>query len=154
MCGGTEDAFDAMLPILQILGRNVVYQGPAGSGQHAKMCNQIAVAGTMAGVVEALVYAKKSGLNPHTVLQSIEAGAAGSWSMSNLAPRILDGNFEPGFYVEHFVKDMDIALEECSRMGIDMPGLQAVRELYRKVTEMGLSRKGTQSLYLAYETEE
>jgi 3-hydroxyisobutyrate dehydrogenase len=154
MCGGNEDAFDALLPILQIVGRNIVYQGVAGTGQHAKMCNQIAVAGTMAGVIEALVYARESGLNPGTVLQAIAAGAAGSWSMSNLAPRVLDGNFEPGFYVEHFIKDMDIALAESERMGVELPGLTAVRSLYEKVAEMGLARKGTQALYLAYGKEE
>ncbi len=151
MCGGRQETFDALLPLLQMVGRNIVYQGPAGSGQHAKMCNQIAVAGTMVGVVEALVYADAAGLDPDAVMQAISGGAAGSWTLSNLAPRILDGNFEPGFYVQHFIKDMDIALAEAERLGIPVPGLKNARALYEKVMEIGGARKGTQALYLAYQ---
>ena len=110
MCGGEEKVFDKIAPILSKFGKQIVYQGIAGAGQHAKMCNQIAIATNMIGVCEALAYAEKAGLNPETVLKSISTGAAGSWSLSNLAPRILNGDFEPGFYVKHFLKDMNIAL--------------------------------------------
>lgn len=150
MCGGRQETFDALLPLLQMVGRSIVYMGPAGAGQHTKMCNQIAVAGTMVGMVEALMYAEAAGLDSDMALQAISGGAAGSWTLSNLAPRILNGNFEPGFYVEHLVKDLDIALEESERLGVPVPGLSKVRELYEKVVQLGAARKGTHALYLAY----
>lgn len=117
MVGGEKEAFEACMPIFSLMGENIQYQGPAGSGQHTKMCNQIAIAAGMIGVAEAMAYAQKSGLEPENVLKSITTGAAGSWSLSNLAPRMLQGNFEPGFYVKHFIKDMGIALEEAELMG-------------------------------------
>ena len=132
MCGGEEEIFDKIAPILSIFGKQIVYQGVAGAGQHAKMCNQIAIATNMIGVCEALAYAEKAGLNPETVLKSISTGAAGSWSLSNLAPRMLNGDFEPGFYVKHFLKDMNIALAEAEAMKLSLPGLQLAREMYEQ----------------------
>jgi len=151
MCGGEKTSFDTLLPLLELMGKNIVYQGPAGAGQHTKMCNQITIASAMMGICEAMVYAKKSGLAPENVLNSIQSGAAGSWALTNLAPRILKDDFEPGFYVEHFIKDMDIAIKESDRLGVAVPGLLAARNLYDQVREMGLGRKGTQALFLAYE---
>jgi 3-hydroxyisobutyrate dehydrogenase len=150
MCGGEEEVFDKIYPILSIFGKQIVYQGIAGAGQHAKMCNQIAIATNMIGVCEALAYADKAGLNPETVLKSISTGAAGSWSLSNLAPRMLNGDFEPGFYVKHFLKDMNIALVEAEAMKLSLPGLQLAREMYERLVERGLSDKGTQVLYKSY----
>ena len=115
--------FEAIRPVLNLLGTNIVYQGTAGAGQHTKMCNQIAIASNMIGVCEAIIYAEKAGLNPESVLKSITTGAAGSWSLSNLAPRMLNGNFEPGFYIKHFIKDMKIALDEAEHMEMKVPGL-------------------------------
>jgi 3-hydroxyisobutyrate dehydrogenase len=147
MVGGDKEAFEKMLPIFQVMGTNIVYQGPAGSGQHTKMCNQIVIASGMIGVCEALVYAEKSGLDPETVLQSISTGAAGSWSLSNLAPRIIKGNFEPGFFIKHFIKDMGIALEEAEKMGMDAPGLSLAKRMYEELAEKGEENSGTQALY-------
>jgi 3-hydroxyisobutyrate dehydrogenase len=147
MVGGEEKALEAVLPVLQLLGTNIVYQGPAGSGQHTKMCNQIAIASNMIGVCEAIIYAEKAGLNPDTVLKSISTGAAGSWSLSNLAPRILQGNFEPGFYIKHFIKDMRIALEEAENLGLSLPGLTLAKNMYEKLAESGEENSGTQALY-------
>lgn len=147
MVGGDEADFEAVLPILELMGVNIVRQGPAGAGQYTKMCNQIAIATNMIGVCEALVYAKKAGLDPATVLKSIASGAAGSWSLSNLAPRIIAGDYEPGFYVKHFIKDMNIALESAAEMGLDMPGLSLARKLYGQLADMGCGDKGTQALY-------
>ncbi|MCP8617896.1 NAD(P)-dependent oxidoreductase [Salirhabdus salicampi] len=153
MVGGEETAFREMKPIFEVLGKNIEYQGLAGAGQHTKMCNQITIASNMVGVCEALIYAKKSGLQLHNVLKSISSGAAGSWSLSNLAPRITEGDFEPGFYVKHFIKDMGIALEEAERMGIDTPGLQLAKKRYDQLLNMGEGEKGTQALYKLYERE-
>lgn len=150
MCGGEEEVFNAITPILAVFGKQIVYQGLAGSGQHAKMCNQIAIATNMIGVCEALVYAEKAGLDPETVLKSISTGAAGSWSLSNLAPRMLDGDFEPGFYVKHFMKDINIALAEAEAMNLSLPGLQLASEMYQKLVEKGFSDQGTQVLYKSY----
>ncbi|MCC9023795.1 NAD(P)-dependent oxidoreductase [Bacillus nakamurai] len=147
MAGGDKEAFEACLPIFSVMGENIQYQGPAGSGQHTKMCNQIAIAAGMVGVAEAMAYAQKSGLNPELVLKSITTGAAGSWSLSNLAPRMLKGDFEPGFYVKHFIKDMGIALEEAELMGEDMPGLALAKTLYDKLAAQGEENSGTQSIY-------
>lgn len=153
MVGGDREAFDAVMPIFRLMGKNVVLQGAAGAGQHTKMCNQIAIASNMVGICEAVAYAKKSGLDPSAVLKSIESGAAGSWSLSNLAPRIIAGNFEPGFYVKHFIKDMGIALEAAEGMGLTLPGLALARDLYTKLAELGYADKGTQALYKIWETE-
>lgn len=150
MCGGEEEVFNAITPVLAVFGKQIVYQGLAGSGQHAKMCNQIAIATNMIGVCEALVYAEKAGLDPETVLKSISIGAAGSWSLSNLAPRMLDGDFEPGFYVKHFMKDINIALAEAEAMNLSLPGLQLASEMYKKLVEKGFSDQGTQVLYKSY----
>ncbi|ATH91211.1 NAD(P)-dependent oxidoreductase [Bacillus glycinifermentans] len=147
MVGGERKAFEDCLPIFSIMGENIQYQGPAGSGQHTKMCNQIAIAAGMIGVAEAMAYAKKSGLDPENVLKSITTGAAGSWSLSNLAPRMLKGDFEPGFYVKHFIKDMGIALEEAELMGEKMPGLELAKSLYDRLAEKGEENSGTQSIY-------
>ncbi|MCE4938038.1 NAD(P)-dependent oxidoreductase [Bacillus velezensis] len=147
MAGGEKEAFEACLPLFSVMGENIQYQGPAGSGQHTKMCNQIAIAAGMVGVAEAMAYAEKSGLNPEQVLKSITTGAAGSWSLSKLAPRMLKGDFAPGFYVKHFIKDMGIALEEAELMGEEMPGLALAKSLYDKLSAQGEENSGTQSIY-------
>lgn len=147
MAGGEKEAFEACLPLFSVMGENIQYQGPAGSGQHTKMCNQIAIAAGMVGVAEAMAYAEKSGLNPEQVLKSITTGAAGSWSLSNLAPRMLKGDFAPGFYVKHFIKDMGIALEEAELMGEEMPGLALAKSLYDKLSAQDEDNSGTQSIY-------
>jgi 3-hydroxyisobutyrate dehydrogenase len=147
MVGGESDAFEGVRPILELLGTNVVYQGKPGAGQHTKMCNQIAIASNMIGVCEAIIYAEKAGLDPENVLKSITTGAAGSWSLSNLAPRMLAGNFEPGFYIKHFIKDMKIAIDEAERMGMEVPGLSLAKSLYDQLSEMGEENSGTHALY-------
>ena len=150
MIGGDEEVYKACLPLFELLGKNIMLQGKAGSGQHTKMCNQIAIASNMLGVCEALAYAKKAGLHPEKVLQSISTGAAGSWSLSNLAPRMLQGDFEPGFYVKHFIKDMNIALAEAEELGLSAPGLTLARELYEQLMQDGEENSGTQALYKQY----
>ncbi|MBH0158417.1 NAD(P)-dependent oxidoreductase [Fictibacillus sp. 5RED26] len=147
MVGGSDSAFHDMEPIFSKMGTNVVYQGKAGSGQHTKMCNQIAIASGMMGVCEAILYAEKAGLDPENVLKSIESGAAGSWNLSNLGPRILKGDFAPGFYVKHFIKDMNIALKSAEEMGLLTPGLQLAKKLYDELAEMGEEDSGTHALY-------
>ena len=151
MIGGDNDAVGRVMPLFEILGKNIVHQGGPGAGQHTKMCNQIVIAGTMIGVCESLVYAFRAKLNPESMLQSIRSGAAGCWTLENLAPRILKGNFEPGFIVEHFIKDMGIALSEAQRMGLAMPGLALVHQLYLALKAQGHGRRGTQALMLALE---
>jgi 3-hydroxyisobutyrate dehydrogenase len=150
MVGGDEEVFSACKPILERLGTNIVLQGKAGAGQHAKMCNQIAIASNMIGVCEALAYAKRSGLDPLKVLESISQGAAGSWSLSNLAPRMLAGDFQPGFYVKHFIKDMKIALEEAEKMNLQLPGLALAKSMYEELAKAGEENSGTQALYKRY----
>jgi 3-hydroxyisobutyrate dehydrogenase len=147
MVGGEEEAFEAVKPLFELIGNNIVYQGKAGAGQHTKMSNQIAIASNMIGVCEAVIYAEKAGLNPENVLKSISTGAAGSWSLSNLAPRMLKGNFEPGFYIKHFIKDMKIALAEAERMDMPVPGLSLAKSLYDQLAEMGEENNGTHALY-------
>ena len=151
MIGGEPEAVDAVMPLLQILGRNIVHQGSPGAGQHTKMCNQIVIAGTMIGVCESLLYAHRAGLDTERMLQSIRSGAAACWTLENLAPRVMNGDFEPGFIVEHFIKDMGIALAEAQRMGIALPGLALVHQLYLAVQAQGHGRRGTQALMLALE---
>jgi 3-hydroxyisobutyrate dehydrogenase len=151
MTGGDRKAVDAVQPLLEIMGKTVVYQGPAGSGQHTKMCNQIVIAGTMIGVCESLVYGFKAGLDLPTMLSCIQGGAARCWSLENLAPRILRRDFSPGFFVDHFIKDMGIALKESARMGLCLPGLALVHQLYLAVKAQGHGRDGTQALVLALE---
>ena len=148
MVGGDEKAFNVAKPILEKLGKTIILQGGPGAGQHTKMCNQIQIAGTMIGMIEALVYGAKAGLDLETMLHSISGGAAGCWSLDNLAPRILKDDMEPGFFVDHFVKDMGIALEEAQRMQLSLPGLALVHQLYVTVQALGAGRKGTQALYL------
>lgn len=147
MCGGEKEAFDQVLPLFEKLGTNIVYQGKAGSGQHTKMANQIVIASTMIGVTEAIIYAEKAGLDPESVLKSISSGAAGSWSLSNLVPRMLKGDFEPGFYIKHFVKDMNIALDEAENLGMDVPGLTLAKSIYLQLVEKGEENSGTQAIY-------
>ncbi|REK76600.1 NAD(P)-dependent oxidoreductase [Paenibacillus paeoniae] len=151
MAGGDREAYETVLPILSRMGKQMLLQGAAGAGQHTKMANQIAIASTMIGVCEALIYAKNAGLDPELVLQSISAGSAGSWSLSNLAPRIIAGNFEPGFYVKHFIKDMGIALDAAAEMKLELPGLALARELYQRIADAGLGDKGTHALYKAWD---
>ena len=128
------------------MGKTVVHQGPAGSGQHTKMVNQILVGAGMIGVCESMLYALKSGLDLSTVLQSVGSGAAGSWALTNLGPRIIEGNFEPGFFVEHFVKDLNIAFQEARKMGLELRGLELVRELYVELENAGFGKYGTHAL--------
>lgn len=151
MVGGEKSAFDKARPVFEVLGENIVLQGAAGAGQHTKMCNQIAIAGTMLGMSEALSYAKQSGLDPETVLKSISGGAAASWSLSNLAPRVLKGDYDPGFYIRHFIKDMEIARAEAHRFSKELPGLELAIESYKQVAEAENDLLGTQALYLKYE---
>lgn len=151
MVGGTKEAFDQAAPVLEAMGTQIVYQGPAGSGQFTKMCNQIAIACNMMGVSEALIYAQKAGLDPSTVLQSIQSGAAGSFSLSQLAPRMLKGDYAPGFYVKHFIKDMQIALDSAKEMNLELPGLALARSLYEKLAQMGEEDSGTQALFKVYQ---
>lgn len=151
MVGGEQDVFDAVLPVFEVMGKNIVYQGQAGAGQHTKMSNQIAIASNMMGVCEALIYSKKAGLDPSTVLKSIESGAAGSWSLSNLGPRIIKGDFEPGFFVKHFIKDMGIAIDSAEEMGLQTHGLKLAKSLYEQLQELGEENSGTQALYKIYE---
>ncbi|MCP1182379.1 NAD(P)-dependent oxidoreductase [Paenibacillus sp. 1781tsa1] len=150
MVGGSSAAFEAVRPLFEQMGSNIVLQGKPGAGQHTKMCNQIAIASGMMGVCEALAYAKTSGLDAETVLKSIATGAAGSWSLSNLGPRMIAGDYEPGFYVKHFIKDMGIALESAKAMGMRTPGLALAESLYQEIANNGLEEKGTQVLYTYY----
>jgi len=146
MIGGEQEAVAALEPCWNAMGKTIVRQGDAGAGQHAKVVNQILVGAGMIGVCESLLYAKQSGLDLNTVLESVSSGAAGSWALSNLAPRIVAGNFDPGFFVEHFVKDLGIALDESKRMNLNLPGLALAQELYQRVTENGDGKLGTHAL--------
>lgn len=149
MIGGDEEIVTALQPCWNAMGKTIVHQGPAGAGQHTKMVNQILISTMMIGVCEALVYGYRAGLDLPTVLQSVASGAAGSWSLTNLGPRIIDNNFDPGFFVEHFVKDMGIALAESRRMGLSMPGLALGEQLYQSVQAKGWAKNGTHALTLA-----
>jgi len=149
MIGGDREVVEALRPCWEAMGKTIVHQGGPGAGQHTKMVNQILIATGMIGVCEALLYGYKAGLDLNTVLQSVGSGAAGSWSLSNYGPRIIAGNFEPGFFVEHFIKDMGIALAESKRMGLSMPGLALGEQLYLSLKAHGHGRDGTHSLQLA-----
>jgi 3-hydroxyisobutyrate dehydrogenase len=149
MVGGDAAAFDAVRPLFAVLGRTIVHHGGPGAGQHAKIVNQTLIASNMVGVCEGLLYARRAGLDPERVLASVSGGAAGSWSLANLAPRMLVGDFRPGFYVEHFVKDMEIALREAERMKLTLPGLALAKQLYERLIGAGHGRSGTQALVLA-----
>lgn len=149
MIGGEKDVVEALQPCWEAMGKTIVHQGPAGAGQHTKMVNQTLIATGMIGVCEALLYGYRAGLDLETVMKSVESGAAGSWSLSNLGPRIIANNFDPGFFVEHFIKDMGIALTEANRMGLSLPGLALAKQLYEGVKAQGHGRDGTHALQLA-----
>ncbi|EAG9260605.1 NAD(P)-dependent oxidoreductase [Listeria monocytogenes] len=150
MVGGSEEVFLKVKSIFDILGSSVVLQGDAGAGQHTKMVNQIAIASNMIGVTEAIIYAEAAGLNPSRVLDSISGGAAGSWSLTNLIPRVLKDDFSPGFFIKHFIKDMGIAISEARQMGLELPGLTLAEKMYQTLAEQGLSEEGTQALIKYY----
>ncbi|MFZ2098968.1 MAG: NAD(P)-dependent oxidoreductase [Oricola sp.] len=150
MVGGDETAFKAVLPLLELMGENIVHQGAAGAGQHTKMCNQIAIAATMLAVSESLSYARASGLDAKRVLSSIGTGAASSFLLNGLGPKMLDGDYAPGFYVHHFIKDMSIAIAEAERMKLDLPALALAKRLYEKLAADGYGEEGTQAIFRAY----
>lgn len=154
MVGGDENIYHECLPIFETLGKNIVYQGKAGSGQHTKMVNQIVIAGNMIGMVEALVYAKQANLDVNSALKSISSGAAGSWQLQNNAPKIINKDYEPGFFIKHFVKDIHLAQEEARNVATDLPGLDLVESLYASLMENGYGNLGTQALIKYYEDEE
>ncbi|SOC35165.1 NAD(P)-dependent oxidoreductase [Ureibacillus acetophenoni] len=150
MVGGDQEAFDRLLPVFEKFGSNIVYQGEAGSGQHTKMCNQLLIATNMIGVCESIAYGLKAGLDLDKVMQSISTGAAGSWSLSNLGPKMLNGNYNPGFYIKHFIKDMKIAIDEAEAMGLELPGVKLSKEIYNTLLERGYGDNGTQALIKYY----
>lgn len=152
MAGGEEDTFKSLMPLFELMGKNIRHMGPAGAGQHTKVVNQILIATTMVGVCEGLIYAHKAGLDPMNVISVVGAGAAGSFSVNVLGPKIAAGNFEPGFLVMHFVKDLYIALQEARRMKLSLPGLALAEQLYQALEAQGYGTKGTQALYLALES--
>ena len=149
MIGGDEEVVTALNPCWEAMGKTIVYQGPAGAGQHTKMVNQTLIAAAMISVCEGLLYAYKAGLDLPTVMKSVSSGAAGSWSLSNLGPRMIDNNFDPGFFVEHFIKDMGIALAEAKKMELSLPGLALAHQLYLSVQANKHGRDGTHALMLA-----
>jgi len=149
MVGGDKEVVEALRPCFEALGKTIIHQGGPGAGQHTKMVNQTLIASNMIGVCEAMLYAYKAGLDLNRVLESVAPGAAGSWSLSNLAPRMIANNFDPGFFVEHFIKDMGIALSEANRMGIALPGMALAKQLYEALKAQGHGRDGTHALLLA-----
>lgn len=149
MIGGEKGVVDALQPCWDAMGKTIVHQGGPGAGQHTKMVNQTLIATNMIGVCEALLYGHQAGLDLPTVMESVASGAAGSWSLSNLGTRIIDNNFDPGFFVEHFIKDMGIALDESKRMGLSLPGLALAHQLYLALQAQGHGRDGTHALELA-----
>ncbi|WP_020586983.1 NAD(P)-dependent oxidoreductase [Desulfobacter curvatus] len=151
MVGGEADDFYRALPIFKTMGTNIVHQGKAGSGQHTKMANQIAIASTMIAVCESISYARHAGLDPETVLESIGKGAAASWSLNNLGPKMIQGDDAPGFFIRHFVKDMGIALSAAETMGMKTPGLDMAYKLYKQMEDQGAGLNGTQALFHLFE---
>ena len=149
--GGDEADFAEAMPLFECMGKNIILMGPAGSGQHTKAANQIAVAGATAAYTEALVYAQKAGLDPQKMLSAIGAGAAGSWQLTNMAPRALAGDFAPGFFIKHFIKDMKIVQEESRKSGVELEMLDTVLALYEKMAQQGLENDGTQALIKYYQ---
>lgn len=147
MVGGDQPVFDRVRPLFEAMGKNISFMGQAGSGQHTKMCNQILIAGTMIGVVESLLYAHKAGMDMDAVIDVIGAGAAASWSVNNLGRRIAKNDFDPGFFIKHFVKDMGIALREAQAMNLSLPGLALVNQFYVSAMALGHENLGTQALY-------
>jgi 3-hydroxyisobutyrate dehydrogenase len=154
MVGGDEDAFQTALPLFRCMGKSVTLMGAAGCGQHTKACNQICVAGATAAYTEALVYAKDAGLDPVRMLSAISGGAAGSWQIDHMAPRVLQGDLAPGFYVKHFIKDMRIIQDECRAKGVELEMLDTVLSLYEHMADMGLENDGTQALIKYYQAKE
>ncbi len=152
MIGGERDTVEALAPCWEAMGSIWVRQGGPGAGQHTKMVNQTLIGAGMVGICEALLYAYRAGLDLEMVMKSVASGAAGSWSLTNLGPRIIEGNFDPGFFVEHFIKDMGIVLEEARRMQLALPGLALAEQLYLALAAQGHGRKGTHSLVLALAT--
>lgn len=150
MVGGDAGDFAEAMPLFECMGKNIVHMGPAGSGQHTKAANQIAVAGATAAYTEALVYAKNAGLEPERMLTAIGAGAAGSWQLANMAPRVLKEDFAPGFFIKHFIKDMKIVQEESKGQGVDLAMLGTVLAMYEKLSDQGLDNEGTQALIQYY----
>lgn len=146
MVGGDEEDFEAILPIFQVMGENIVLQGKAGAGQHTKMVNQISIAPAMIGLAEALIYTKKAGLDPEKVLKTISTGAAASWNLTNYAPRILACDFAPGFAIKHYIKDMKIALESAAEMNLTMPGLELALKMYEELAGRGEGESGIHAL--------
>ncbi|HEY2787741.1 MAG TPA: NAD(P)-dependent oxidoreductase [Fimbriiglobus sp.] len=151
MIGGEKATVEAVTPLFELMGKTIVHQGPAGAGQHTKMVNQILISSNMVALCEGLLYGYKCGLDLETVFKSVSVGAAGSKALDVLGPRILARNFEPGFYVEHFIKDMGIALAEAEKMNLALPGLALAKQLYESLRAIGYGRKGTQALVLALE---
>jgi 3-hydroxyisobutyrate dehydrogenase len=151
MTGGEKKTYDQVLPLFQLMGKNIALMGGPGAGHDTKMVNQIHIASTMVGLVESLLYAHKAGLKMEEVIGLIEKGAAGSWSLSNYGPRIARGNFDPGFFVKHFVKDMGIALKEARRMNLSLPGLAMAQQFYIAAMAQGMENLGTHSLYKVFE---
>lgn len=151
MVGGDRDVYDKALPFFKIMGENIAYMGKAGAGQHTKMSNQILIAGTMIGVVESLLYAYKTGMNLDSVIDVIGKGAASSWSINNLGKRIAKGDFDPGFFIKHFIKDMGIALDEAKRINLALPGLSLAHQFYIAATSLGYENLGTQGLYKVFQ---
>jgi 3-hydroxyisobutyrate dehydrogenase len=152
MIGGDKDVVAAVQPVFEAMGKTIVHQGGPGAGQHTKMVNQILISSNMIAVCEGLLYGFKAGLDLEIVFKSVSVGAAGSKALEVLGPRMLRRDFEPGFYVEHFIKDMGIALAEAEKMNLSLPGLGLAKQLYEAVRAQGYGRKGTQALLLALET--
>jgi len=152
MIGGDKDVVAAVQPVFEAMGKTIIHQGAAGAGQHTKMVNQILISSNMIAVCEGLLYGYKAGLDLETVFKSVSVGAAGSKALEVLGPRMLARNFEPGFYVEHFIKDMGIALAEAEKMNLALPGLGLAKQLYEAVRAQGMGRKGTHALLVALET--
>jgi 3-hydroxyisobutyrate dehydrogenase len=148
MVGGDDADVRAVQAVFERLGSRIVHQGGPGAGQHTKLVNQILIASTMVGVCEGLVYAERAGLDPTRVIESVGAGAAGSWSINELGPRIVAGDMAPGFFIDHFLKDLRIALDEAAHLGVAAPGLALARQLYEAARAQGLGQRGTQALAL------
>lgn len=151
MAGGEREVFEKVRPLFELMGKNINYMGPAGAGQHTKMANQIHIATTMIGAVESLLYAQRAGLDLTEVIGAIGSGAAGSWTINNLGPRIVKRDFAPGFFIEHFIKDLGIALAEARRMNLCLPGLAMAEQFYLAARAMGYGKNGTQALALVLE---
>lgn len=149
MVGGDKEVFENVKPLLELLGKNIVYHGEAGKGQYAKLANQILIANNMIGVCECLVFAEKAGLDLNLLVKSLSAGAASSWSLVNLAPKMINNDFKPGFYIEHFIKDLELATKTCEQFGILLSGLSLAKSLYKELKNMGFEKQGTQALICA-----